>query len=232
VRRAALVLTLALAACTPAYAETIGTSVRGRPIELRRIGAPHAPRKILVVGCIHGNEPAGIAVTRALRSAVPPAGVQLLLIDRANPDGRAANTRGNAHGVDLNRNFPWGWRPLGGVYYSGPRPDSEPETRALRRLILRERPEASIWFHQHLDFVDLQRGGDHALMHLYARIAHMRAGHYKELPGTVARWENHVLPDASAFVVELASGALPAWRVRANVRAVLAVGAVGARRPA
>jgi hypothetical protein len=28
---------------------------------------------------------------------------------------------------------------------------------------------------------------------------------------------------ASAFVVELAAGALPAWRIQANVRAVLAM---------
>lgn len=220
--RRALVLLCLLALCAPAGAETIGRSVDGRPIELRRIGEPGAPRRVLVVGSIHGDERAGVAVTRALRAAVPPAGVQLLLVDTANPDGTAANTRGNAHGVDLNRNFPLAWRPLGGVYLSGPRPASEPETRALSRLILRERPEASVWFHQHLDWVDLQRGGDQALMRRYARIAHMRAVHYVQLPGTVARWENRVLPNASAFVVELAAGALPAWRVRANERAVLA----------
>jgi protein MpaA len=221
--RRALVLLCLLAPSAPARAETIGHSVRGRPIELRRIGAADAPRKVLVMGCIHGNERAGIAVTRALRSVTPPAGVELLLVDSANPDGAAANTRGNARGVDLNRNFPWRWRPLGGVYYSGPRPASEPETRALRRMILRERPQISIWFHQHLNFVDLQAGGDEALMRRYARTAHMRAAPYPQIPGGIARWENHVLPNASAFVVELAAGALPTWRVRANVRAVLAV---------
>jgi hypothetical protein len=51
----------------------------------------------------------------------------------------------------------------------------------------------------------------------------MRAGTYPQVPGGAPRWENHVLPTASAFAVELAAGALPAWRVRANVRAVLAV---------
>lgn len=224
-RRPTLVLTLILVAAAPAGAQTIGTSVEGRPIRLARVGAPDAPRKVLVVGCIHGTERAGIPVTRALRAVTPPAGVQLLLVDRINPDGCAAGTRGNAHGVDLNRNFPWAWRPLGGVFYAGPRPSSEPETRAAEALILRERPEVSIWFHQHLDWVDLQRGGDRALMRLYARTAHMRAVRTPILPGTVARWENRTLPNASAFVVELAAGRLTAAAVRAHVRAVLAVAA-------
>ena len=201
----------------------IGHSVQDRPIVVHRIGPAAAPRKVLVVGCIHGNECAGVAVTRALRSVTPPAGVQLLVIDRANPDGSAADTRGNAHGVDLNRNFPYGWRPLGGVYYSGQRANSEPETRALRAFIRRERPAVSIWFHQHLNFVILQRGSSGPLMRRYARVAHMRTGHYPEVPGGGPRWENHILRRSSAFAVELAAGALPRWRVRANVRAVLVV---------
>jgi len=221
--RRSLVLFAVLLLSAPAAADTIGRSVRGRPIVVRHVGDRAAARRILVVGCIHGNERAGIAVTRALRSVTPPHGVELLLVDRANPDGAAAGTRANARGVDLNRNFPWRWRHLGGVYYSGPRPGSEPETRALRRFILRERPDVSIWFHQHMDFVILQRGSDGPLMRDYARVAHMRAGHYPQVPGGAPRWENHVMPAASAFAVELAAGALPAWRVRANVRAVLAV---------
>jgi protein MpaA len=206
---------------------TIGHSVQDRPLVVHRVGPSDAARKVLVVGSIHGNERAGIAVTRALRAVTPPPGVQLLLIDRANPDGAAAGTRGNAHGVDLNRNFPWRWRHLGGVYYAGPRPASEPETRALRRLVLRERPAVSVWFHQHLNFVILDRGADQRLVRRYARVARMRAGHYPEVPGGAPRWENHVLPDASAFAVELAAGPLPAWRVRANVRAVLSAARAG-----
>jgi murein peptide amidase A len=203
---------------------TIGHSVQDRPIVVHRVGPDDAARKVLVVGSIHGNEGAGIAVTRALRRVTPPPGVQLLLVDRANPDGSAAGTRGNAHGVDLNRNFPWRWRHLGGVYSSGPRPASEPETRALRRFILRERPAVSVWFHQHLNFVILERGADQRLIRRYARVAHMRAGRYPQVPGGAPRWENHVLPRGSAFAVELAAGPLPAWRVRANIRAVLGAG--------
>jgi protein MpaA len=217
-------MVLSLAMATPATAATIGHSVNGRPIVVRHVGARDAPRKVLVVGSIHGNESAGIAVTRALRNVTPPPGVEVLLIDRANPDGSAAGTRGNARRVDLNRNFPWRWRHLGGVYDSGPRPASEPETRALRRFILRERPAVSIWFHQHLNFVILQPGADASLMRRYARVAHMRAGHYPQVPGGAPRWENHVLPNGSAFAVELAAGTLPAWRVRVHVRAVLAMG--------
>jgi hypothetical protein len=109
------------------------------------------------------------------------------------------------------------------VYASGPRPAAEPETRALARFIRRERPAVSIWFHQHMNFVMLQRGADPRLIRRYARVAHMRTGHYPQVPGGAPRWENHVLAAASSFAVELAAGPLPRWRVRANVRAVLSV---------
>ena len=85
--------------------------------------------KLLVVGAIHGNEPAGKAVSRRLRRARPPRGTALWLIDDANPDGAAAGTRHNAHGVDLNRNFPYRWRPQDGVYESGPGPPPSPRPR-------------------------------------------------------------------------------------------------------
>ena len=209
----------------PLRGEIIGESVAHRPLRIVHVGDPDAQYKVLVVGAIHGNETAGIAVTRALRHVVPPAGTELLVLDTANPDGSAVGARGNARGVDLNRNFPWGWRPLTGVFYSGPHSSSEPETRALEALILRERPAVSIWFHQHLDWVDLQRGSSVARMQRYARNAGMRAVRTPVLPGTVARWENHRLPGHSAFVVELPAGELSAAGVAAQVRAIRAVSA-------
>ena len=136
----------------------LGRSVDGRPIAAFVGGTPSASRRVLVVGCIHGNEQAGVAVTSVLRSLGVPAGVELWVIPSLNPDGAVANTRGNAHGVDLNRNFPWHWRRLTGVYYSGPKALSEPESRIAYHLILREKPVIAIWFHQHLDLVDVSVG--------------------------------------------------------------------------
>ena len=94
---------------------------------------------MLVVGDIHGDETAGMRIARRL---IRPrrAGAELLVVPTINPDGVAAGTRGNAHGVDLNRNFPYRWHPLGGGEYSGPRPLSEPESRAAHGFILRIRP--------------------------------------------------------------------------------------------
>jgi protein MpaA len=207
----------------PAPLQTIGHTAQGRPIRLIRIGAHSAPVRILVVGCIHGTETAGTAVTRALRRATPPAGVALLVLDAANPDGCARGTRANARGVDLNRNFPWGWRRQSGIYASGAAPASEPETRAAMAIILRERPRVTIWFHQHMNLVVRTPGSDPALVRRYARTAHMRVGTLAQLPGTATRWQEHRLPATTSFVVELPAGRLSAAAIRRHVAAVRAV---------
>jgi len=220
-----LALDVTPATTAPVRAEVVGHSVQGRPLRLVRIGRASAERRVLVVGCIHGTERAGLAVTRALRRSVPPAGTQLLVLDAVNPDGCAHGTRGNAHGVDLNRNFPWGWRRAAGVYASGRGPASEPETRAAMRLIARERPAVTIWFHQHLDLIDDTRGSDPAVIRRYARTARMRVERLPLLHGTATRWSNHGFPGTTSFVAELPAGALDAQAVRRHVAAIRAVAA-------
>src|SRR4029453_11598058 len=138
---------LALLALAAAAVHLVGHSVQGRRIIAYELGDPTAARSVLVVGCIHGNECAGIAVVDRLRRLGPLEGVDLWLVPDANPDGRAAGTRGNARGVDLNRNFPHRWRPLRGVYDSGAEPGSERETGTAMELMLRLRPKVTIWFH-------------------------------------------------------------------------------------
>jgi murein peptide amidase A len=200
----------------------IGHSVRGRTIVARVLGPSSAPRKILLVGCIHGNECAGRAIVAALeRDPVPP-GVQLWLVPSMNPDGEAADTRQNADGVDLNRNFPYRWQPGGGpVYYAGPHPLSEPESRTAVRLIERIGPTVTIWYHQHEDLVDMA-GGDRGVARRYAQLAGLRATCLPFLPGTATSWSNHEFPGTTSFVVELPAGQVSASALARHLCAVRA----------
>ena len=178
---------------------------------------------MLVVGCIHGDECAGLAVVAALRRVHPRE--DLWLVPTINPDGLAHDTRQNAHGVDLNRNFPAGWRPFGprwSVYAAGARPWSEPETRLVRGLVARIRPRYTIWFHQHLDLV-WAYGRSSQAGRRYAHLAGLRYYHHPWLDGTAANWQNR-LPDGEvSFTVELPAGRLSAPCVARQVRAVLGV---------
>ena len=128
----------------------IGTSVRDRPIRAYHLGNPRAGTTAVVLGSMHGNEKAGISVVDALRDGKPVRGVDLWVIPTINPDGVAANTRGNSRGVDLNRNFRHDWAPLTGSYYSGTGPFSEPESRAFKRFVNRVDPTYIVSFHQPL----------------------------------------------------------------------------------
>jgi len=195
----------------------LGRSVDGRPIEVVRVGNPHGT-PVLVVGAIHGNETAGIAIAQALQR-VAPRDLDLWIVPDLNPDGVAAGTRGNAHGVDLNRNFPWRWRRMGGVYESGPRPLSEREARIAHALILRVRPRLTIWFHQHLDMV-WASGGNRRVEKVFARASGLPFHPMPQLAGSAISWQNNTLHGTTAFAAELPAG--PALAVSRYVRAVLA----------
>jgi murein peptide amidase A len=207
----------------------LGHSVQGRPIVAVEVGSPNARVAVLVVGCIHGNEPAGIAIAQALEHVLPPRGVALWIVPDLNPDGVAANTRQNADRVDLNRNFPTGWIPRTGVYDSGPHALSEPESRIAYRLVLRIRPRVSIWFHQHLDVVD-DSSGDPALERRFASIAGEPVRPLTRYGGSAVTWESARFPGTSPFVVELPAGTLAPAAVQRYVRAVLAVASLVATR--
>ena len=200
----------------------VGSSVNGRAIRAVETGDLDAKRRALVVGCIHGNEPAGISVANLLAHAAPPSELDLWIVPVLNPDGVAARTRGNARGVDLNRNFPWRWRRLGGVFYSGPRPLSEPESRAAYHLITRVNPVLSIWFHQHEDVVD-ESARHVAIARRFARLVSRRLARLRSEPGSVVGWENHRDPAATAFVVELSAGALSRQRAQRFAHALVTV---------
>lgn len=200
----------------------IGHSSEGRPITAIQVGDPAAVVRILVVGCIHGNERAGIAIARRLEQVAPARGIALWVVPDLNPDGVAADTRQNGRGVDLNRNFPWNWSDLEGVYDSGPKALSEPEARAAAQLILRVRPTVSVWYHQHLRVVD-ESGGSVALERKYGTEVGLPLRRLSRYPGSVVSWENGVLRGSTAFVVELSAGTLSPGMIERHVRAVLSL---------
>jgi N-acetylmuramoyl-L-alanine amidase len=203
----------------------LGRSVRGRRIEAFESGNQAALRKVLVFGSIHGDETAGIAITRALARAAPPKSADLWVVDQLNPDGVAADTRQNARGVDLNRNFPYRWRRLGrsgDLTWSGPRPLSEPETRIARTLVRRLHPAVTIWFHQPLGLVDAS-GGDLRIERRFAKRARLPLRRIRPYPGTATRWQNHRFPGGTAFAVELPGGPLDRSLRDRCVKAVLSL---------
>jgi protein MpaA len=193
----------------------------GHSVDGRRIDAVHVGGKgpvVLVVGCIHGNECAALPVVRALEHT-RPRGEDLWVIPEANPDGAARDERLNAHGVDLNRNFPTRWRPgPRDGYYPGPRALSEPESRALLAFIRRLRPSITVWFHQPQTVVRAW-GRSRAAARRYARAVGMRYRSEAWPSGAATRWQNGL--GETSFVVELAPGPLGPDGVRRHVRALL-----------
>jgi protein MpaA len=218
--RALLAIVALLTALAPA--QRIGHSSQGRPIVVEGAGNPSGVR-VLVVGCIHGNECAGLPVIRALRR-VRGGDADLWLVPTINPDGRARDTRQNARGVDLNRNWSSGWhgggRPFD-TYYGGSRPFSEIETRVARNLIRRIHPQVTIWFHQHMNLIWASGNPGTRVGRAYARAAHMRLYHHASLPGTSTLWQDRHVRGTAAITVELPAGSLSASAVRRHMRAVL-----------
>jgi protein MpaA len=144
--------------------ENYGRSLLGNVLEF---WPPQADCKILVFAGIHGEEPeTTFALSRALRQ-LPELPPHCAVVLAANPDGLIRGTRGNARGVDLNRNFPTGdWRPDAVAHRStmedpqdvllspGSQAGSEPETQALIRLIGELKPETVVALHAPLACID------------------------------------------------------------------------------
>ncbi len=136
--------------------EILGYSHENRPILLYQFG--HGPKKLLLLGGVHGNEVEGFHCSEKLLElisrghAAVPAEVTLYLCPRLNPDGCASLRRTNHRNVDLNRNMPtqnWTASFTHVPYYPGSTPGSEPETQALMKTIEKLSPQAIVSLHSY-----------------------------------------------------------------------------------
>lgn len=137
-----------------------GMSVNGVP--LRYIPAT-GKTDLLVIAAIHGEEAETIfLLSRALRELEHPLeNVSFVLC--SNPDGILLGTRGNANGVDLNRNFPTSNWAAGDTFS---RPWLEAE-RNLRLSTGSSKPEPEV--SSLIDLIDLLK--PKTILALHAPIA-------------------------------------------------------------
>ena len=149
-------------------------SVLGRPIWGRDFAADDARLRVLVVGGIHGDEMSSTSlVFHWIAMAQTPPGdtpdpIHWRFIPALNPDGLFSRPvkRVNAHGVDLNRNFPTpNWSRDARIYWEkrtqrdprrwpGAKPLSEPESRFLLQQIDSFKPNLIVSVHAPLGVLD------------------------------------------------------------------------------
>jgi protein MpaA len=111
-------------------------------------------KNILYIGVFHGDEPDGEYLIKKFmdKISINPELYKnrLFFIPCLNPDGKILNRRGNANGVDLNRNFPtknWELSKEKDEYYSGETPASEIETKFLISVIEKYKPDVILSIH-------------------------------------------------------------------------------------
>ena len=205
-------------------------SVQGEPILLRDFPAQQgdAPR-ILVVGGIHGDELSSISIVfawiRELK-AISQQSFHWRITPSMNPDGllRRKAQRGNANGVDLNRNFPTpNWEQESREYwverthrnprrYPGPEPLSEPESRWLHAEIEQFNPDVIVAVHAPYGIVDFDGPSipPNKLGHLYLNLL----GTY---PGSLGNYAG-VVRGIPVVTVELPSaGIMPSARQQRKI---------------
>jgi hypothetical protein len=189
-----------------ARAETVdyGQSVQGWPLRAVRVPCKRAgtTAKVLCAANIHGQEYIGgrvaLGLLAGLADAKPPFRsllelAEVWVIPCLNPDGyartfdragrgRVVELRTNAHGVDLNRNFPLpqgarqsrfpgaGSARSGAITYRGPSSLSEPETRFLDGLLSEQRFQAVLSLHCFMGTLIPARTTDPREFSVYGRL--------------------------------------------------------------
>jgi murein peptide amidase A len=207
--------------------QVVAHSVEGRPLRVKRLG--RGPRRVLWIGGIHGDEREGSLATAELPAAFAAApgafdAVTLTILEDANPDGSAKGVRGNARGIDLNRNYPAG-NFLPGVTF-GQAPLDQPEARAVHDLVLQERPDLVLVAHAWRGdrFINFDGPAEpHAAT--FSRLSGLRVQPSDKIaptPGSLGSWVGRTL-GIPILTIEWQRGTDPLAAWQATRAAILAV---------
>jgi hypothetical protein len=223
--------------------DTIGFSVKGRVILCLKIsdnpGVDEDEAPVLFLGNHHGNEVHSVEIPfYQINYLVNNYGIdtevtnwinnmEIWYVPMVNPDGREAMQRGNDHGVDLNRNYSFGFTPGGG---HGQQAFSEPETRAIRDFTAEFPPIMSFSYHTSAQYVlhswthsDAGAPDSAAMVYLGNLVSEsitVPGGHYQLVQG--GRWYftageycdyMYVTHNTLAFTIELGTSQVPDYSV-------------------
>ncbi len=172
----------------PGQYRIVGTSVQRLPILSFVFG--QGPDVTFILAAIHGNEPAGTLLVRRLGKYLQQRpnlmkGRRVVLLAVANPDGMAHNSRFNANGVDLNRNFPASNR-LNNKQF-GATALSEPEARLVKQLIEQYSPDRIVSIHQPLACIDYDGPGTTLAIRM-AQYCNLRVKRLGAKPGSLGSY--------------------------------------------
>nr|XP_026495764.1 uncharacterized protein LOC113400423 [Vanessa tameamea] len=234
----------------------IGKSVEGRDLRMLKISNGESDNTgVWVDGSIHPREWISAAVVTYIADRLvrtfheQPESVtnkDWYLLPVLNPDGyeyththdrmwRKNRARyGECVGVDLNRNFSYGWgergeegssEDPGNIFYRGPKPFSEPETAALKRVILDSETNFKVFLSLHSygeviifpwgytgdpcpDYVELLEGGTTMAKAIFSSGGHTyKVGSTKDLmyyaAGTSTDWSYAVANILYSYMIEL-----------------------------
>ncbi|OWR51415.1 molting carboxypeptidase A [Danaus plexippus plexippus] len=234
----------------------IGKSAEGRDLRMLKISNGNNENMgVWLDGSIHPREWVSTAVVtyfadRLVRSFhEQPDSVtnkDWYILPVLNPDGyeyththdrmwrKNRNRYGECVGVDLNRNFSYGWgekgeegssEDPGNIFYRGPKPFSEPETAALKRVILDESAKFEVFLSFHSygeviifpwgytadpcpDYVELLEGGTAMAKAIFDTSGHTyKVGSTKDLmyfaAGTSTDWSYAVANIKYSYMIEL-----------------------------
>jgi len=185
--------------------ECIGTSAGGKDIVGKLLSGQQGGKRALLIGGVHGNETEGVRFMEdfvrefALGKTHSPVASSVYVVPVFNPDGFLAFKRGNANGVDLNRNMPtkdWSDTFSEPKYFPGSRACSEPETSVMMKLVREFNPDFIISFHSWKPMININ-GPARPFAEVMQKKINMEIVEDIGYPtpgslGTYAGWERHI----------------------------------------